>query len=195
MSSDLIIGWALGLASSLLTALLLFWLEGKRSIRNEQRVQRREDIRTTQDWKPGENAASLRGFDLRGANLSGRNLSGANLEDANLEGVSLWGGRFMGANLIRASFRKAQIRGTDFTEANLHSADFTGAVIRGANFSQARLRRTKFGRAKAITDCIWEGAKIDETTDLPSSIRNQIVQLATATTHMQKESDGSDAQS
>lgn len=195
MSSDLVIGWALGLVSSLVTALLLFWLEGKRSIRNEQRVPRREDIRAAQNWKPGENAVSLRGFDLRGANLSGRNLSGANLEDANLEGVSLWGGRFIGSNLIRASFRKAQIRGTDFTGANLHLADFTGAVIREANFSQAKLRRTKLGRAKEIADRIWEGAKIDETTDLPSSIRDQVVQLAPATTHMQKESDGSDAQS
>lgn len=194
MSSDLIIGWALGLASSLLTALLLFWLEGKRSIRNEQRMQRREDIRTAQNWVPGE-TVSLRGFDLRGAHLSGHNLSGADLEHANLESVRLWGGKLIGTNLIHANFRKAIIRGTDFSGADLHSADFTGAQIRRANFSQAKLRRAKFGQVKEITDCIWEGAKIDKTTDLPSSIRDQIVQLATATTHMQKESDGSDAQS
>jgi len=192
MSNDLLVGWALGLVTSLLTALLLFWLEGKREVRSEQRILRRENVRTALNWKSGD-PMSMRGFDLQGVNLSGHNLSGADLEGANLESAGLWGTKLGGSNLRRASFRKADIRGVNFGNAILHAADFTGAVIREANFSHASLRSAKFNQAKEITGCTWEGAKIDETTDLPPSIRELITQGASAVVDVPKESDGTDA--
>lgn len=99
MSSDLLIGWALGIASSLITGLFMYWLEGKRELRISERAQRREDIRTARNWAADGKQTSLRGFDLRGANLSGKDLSGADLEEANLEGAQMWATNLAEANL------------------------------------------------------------------------------------------------
>src|SRR5688572_30127005 len=105
MSGDvtlLVIGWLLGLLSSLATSIVSYWLEGRRSIRDDIRRQRREDIRIARDWMYQEKKASLRGFNLKGANLSGKDLSGADLEQADLEGAQLWGTKFVGTNLREA---------------------------------------------------------------------------------------------
>jgi uncharacterized protein YjbI with pentapeptide repeats len=174
MSSDLILGWALGLASSLLTGLFMFWLEGRREIRQEIRERRVQDIRTARNWKNSEEAPSLRGFDLRGANLSGEDFSGADLEDANLEGARIWQANFSSANLNNASFRQATLVGVIFRQANLHSTNFDKAVIGDSDFTEAMLRRTKLDNTKRVENCIWQSVRVDETTRLSTQLRQEI---------------------
>jgi hypothetical protein len=174
MSNDLILGWFLGVASSLLTSLVMFWLEGKREVRREALKQRQEDTRVARNWAIEGEKTSLRGFDLSGANLSGKDLSYGDLEDADLEGAKMWGTNLSGANLIRANLRKAKLVGVDFSEAKLLLADFSGAIISECNFTGAQLRRTKLKRAKAVDRCIWQSVQIDETTELSETLRQDI---------------------
>ena len=77
MSIDLILGWFLGLVSSIISGVVLFWLQARRDRQNEALRQRREDIRTARNWAKDGKKISLRGFDLVGANLSGKDFSGA----------------------------------------------------------------------------------------------------------------------
>jgi uncharacterized protein YjbI with pentapeptide repeats len=174
MSRDLILGWALGLASSLLVGLFMFWLEGQREIRKEIRERRIQDIRAARNWRNGAEAPSLRGFDLRGANLSGEDFSGADLEDANLEEALLWAVDFSSANLIGASFRRAKLVGAVFREANLHAVNFDGANISDSDFTEARLHKTKLDAAKRVEGCIWRSAQVDDTTRLSAKLRQEI---------------------
>lgn len=58
--SLLLIGWGLGLFSSLVTSILLYWLEGKREIRHEIARQRREDIRHARNWSASGKSVSLK---------------------------------------------------------------------------------------------------------------------------------------
>lgn len=174
MSSDAIIGFILGLFSSLISGIVVFWLQERRDIQKEMLRQRREDIRTARNWAQDGKKASLRGFDLAGANLSGKDLSGADLEDANLEGAQMWETNFSGANLIRARFGKARLVGAKFNSAKLLLADFTGAEIREVDFSQAKMRRTKLGKPKFIENCVWTGVEIDETTELSEDLLKDV---------------------
>jgi len=172
--SLLIIGWALGLLSSLATSILLYWLEGKREIRNEIARQRHEDIRLARNWSASGKSLSLKGFDLSGANLSSIDLSGADLEDANLSYTQLWNTNLTDAKLIRANFRGATIQGAKFIRANMHSALFTDARIKKSDFSEALLRRTNFSKVRILEDCNWANTKIDETTLLTHQQREAI---------------------
>ena len=178
--SLLLLGWILGLASSMLTALLLYWLEGKREIDREQRNQRLQDIRAARNWAYEGKKVSLRGYNLRGANLAGKDLSGADLEDANLEGAQWWETNFSGANLRRTSFRNTRIVGTNFTKAYFHANDFEHADIKDTDFSETHLRRVKLGNAKRVQGCTWKSTKIDETTELTPALRREIEQAQEA---------------
>jgi len=44
MSIDLIIGWVLGLLGSLITGIVMYWLEGRREERRERFKQQGEQI-------------------------------------------------------------------------------------------------------------------------------------------------------
>ena len=178
MSLDLLVGWLLGLVSSLATGVLLFWLEGKREIRLSQRTQRLEDSRIARNWSASGKLESLRGFDLAGANLAGKDLSNADLEDADLSGTRLWATNFTNANLRRTNFSHASVVEANFSNAQMHSANFDKAEIARAKFSGASLRRTKFSRAKKLEQCIWENAQIDSTTELYGEIRDSIERLS-----------------
>lgn len=169
MSNDLlllVLGWLLGLASSLVTVLLAYWLEGKREIRREAANQRRADIRAARNWSASGRVESMKGFDLSGANLSGVNLKGADLEDANFTGAQMWNTNLASTKLIRANFTSAVIRGANFRGANLHLASFDGALVKEANFSEAQLRRTKLSKVKLLEDCVWTSTNIDDTTEI-----------------------------
>ena len=95
----LVLGWLLGLVSSITAGLVMFWLEGKREIRTEKLKQRREDTRLARNWAKAGKKESLQGFDLAGANLSGKDLSGADLEDTDFEGARMWAANLSGADL------------------------------------------------------------------------------------------------
>lgn len=170
----LVLGWLLGLVSSITAGLVMFWLEGKREIRTERLKQRREDTRRARNWAKAGKKESLRGFDLAGANLSGKDLSGADLEDTDFEGARMWATNLSGANLIGASFRRAVMKGVLFNKANLHSADFTGAVVIESDFTGANLRRTRFRLVKRLERCIWRSARVDETTEMNMELRLEI---------------------
>ena len=174
MSSDAIIGFLFGLLSSLLSGIVLFWLQGRRDSHREAITQRREDTRVARNWTQDGKKASLRGFDLTGANLSGKDLSGADLEDCNLEGAQMWETDFTGANLIRANFENAELIEAKLCNSKLHLANFDNAVLRGVDFSGAKLRRTRLLNARVIQDCIWTNARVDETTEIDLALRQVI---------------------
>lgn len=178
MSQDFILvvfGWILGLLSAMVISLLQFWLEGKRTLRDEERHQRRENIRMALNYDP-EHKTSMRGFDLRRANLAGKKLMGADLEDANLDDADLYETNLTGANLIRASMRHANIRKTNFQDAKMLAVNFDGANIERVNFSGTWLRMAKLTNAQKTVACNWDGVKIDETTELPPALVQEIQQ-------------------
>ena len=174
MSSDAIIGFIFGLMSSLVSGIVLFWLQGRRDVQNEMLRQRRDDIRVARNWENDEKKISLRGFDLAGANLSGKDLSGADLEDANLEGAQIWETDLSGANLIGARFRKAKLFGAKLNGAELSFSDFTGAYLRNTDFSGAKLSGAKFLKLKELTNCIWKDVEFDETPEWSTEVMNEI---------------------
>jgi uncharacterized protein YjbI with pentapeptide repeats len=170
----LILGWVLGLASSLLTGLIMFWLEGRREDRSLRFHQRLEDIRIASSWASEGKKISLRGFNLSGANLSGKDLSGADLEDANLERATLWATNLSGANLRNVNLCNAAMKKTNFENANLRFADFTGATVIEGNFTGAYMHQAKLAKAKKLENCIWEAANFDDTTELTPQLRQEI---------------------
>ena len=177
MSGDIwliILGWGLGVIGSLGAGLFLFWLEGRRALRLISMEQRREDINVARNWTINGKKESLRGFDLSGANLSGKDLSNADLEDAIFEGARMWETNLKGANLIRAKFHGAMIIGASLNQSNLHLAEFDNAIVRDVDFSQSKLRRTKLASCKELSNCTWTSAQIDETTELPPELLEQI---------------------
>ena len=174
VNTDAIIGFVFGLLSSLVSGIVLFWLQGRRDIQREILRQRREDTRVARNWAKDGKKISLRGFDLAGANLSGKDFSNADLEDANFEGARMWATNFSGANLIHANFRDAEMVGAKLNSAQLHSADFTGAKLREVDFTHAKMRRAKFRRVKRVENCIWTGVEIDETTELNVELLGEI---------------------
>lgn len=170
----LILGWLLGLVSSLVTGLIMFWLDGKRENRKIRLQQKVEDIRTASSWASEGKKVSLRGFDLSGANLSGKDLSDADLEDANLEGVRLWATNLSGANLRKVNFRQTIMKRPNFENANLRRADFTGAIVIGGDFTKAYLGETKLAKAKKLENCVWKEVTVDEGTELSPQLRQEI---------------------
>ncbi len=193
MSNDLILGWTLGLLSSLLTSLVMFWIEGMRDKRKETQRRRIEDSRIANNYGVDGKKPSMRGFDLSGAKLSGKNFSEADLEDSNLEGAKLWGTNLTGANLRQVNFRKAKLKGVEFINATLKSANFTGAELTEVDFTNADLRKAKLRHAKAITECIWKGAIIDESTDIGENLLREIRQKNEASenkSHRRKQKTG-----
>jgi uncharacterized protein YjbI with pentapeptide repeats len=174
MNSDLILGWVLGVASSIISGIVLFWLQSRRDIQNEVLRQRREDIRIARNWAVDGKKTSLRGFDLRGANLSGKDFASADLEDANLDEARMWNTRLNGANLIHASFRNANLVGVDFSDAKLESVDFAGTTLREVNFTNTKLSRAKLHKPKKAENCIWRGASINDRTELTEQLRIEI---------------------
>ena len=174
MNTDVILGWFLGVASSILSGIVLFWLQAHRDAHLEQLRQRREDVRMVRNWAHSEKKASLRGFDVAGANLSGYNLSSADLEDTNFEKAFLHDTKLHHANLRGANFQKAKLVRAVLKEANLRGADFTGATLRGVDFTEAILQKVKFQGVKIEAPCVWTSVVIDESTDLDDTLRAEI---------------------
>ena len=170
----ILLGWLLGLVSSLVTGFIMFWLEGKRENRKLRLQQKIEDIRTASSWAIEGKKASLRGFDLSGANLSGKDLSGADLEDANLEDARLWATNLSVANLKKVNFRQAIMKRPNFENANLRRVDFTGAIVIRGNFTGAYLGETKLTKAKRLEDCVWKSVEIDDGTEITPELRQEI---------------------
>jgi uncharacterized protein YjbI with pentapeptide repeats len=173
MNSDLILGWFLGLAGSLISGVALSWLQGRRDIKNEVLRQRREDTRTARNWANDGRKASLRGFDLRGENLSGKDLAGADLESANLEGASLWATNLSGANLRKTNLRNTKLKGAELKGAMLLLADFTGASIIDTDFTGAILKRANL-QVKTAENCVWKDVQIDDGTEMSPELMQEI---------------------
>lgn len=172
MNTDVILGWVLGVAGSIISGIVLFWLQGRRDAHLERLRQRREDVRIARNWAQDGKKASLRSFDLAGENLSGKDLASADLEEANLEKARLYNTVLHHANLIHANFRGAKLVGVNFREANLLGADFTGAILRRVDFTEARLQKAKLRQAKIEEPCNWTAAVIDDSTEIGTELRN-----------------------
>lgn len=178
MSPDLFIGWLLGLLGSLLTGVIMYWLEGRREERRERLKQHGEQVRTALSWASDGKRTSLRGFYLKGANLSGKDLSEADLESANLDEIIGWALDLRRANLRAASFRKAKIKHADFRGAVFHRADFAGAILVDVDFTGADVRDTDLTTAHTLEACVWDGLRRNERTRLPQHVRDSVERQA-----------------
>lgn len=137
--------------SGLVVAVGIFWLDGRRAIRE----RRLSDFRIASNW--GNKAkVSLRELDLTRANLSGHDFTGADLERTVFENATIWGTDFTEANLRDTNFQKSNIAGVKFMNAKLHRVDFSKSIISWRHpklkyrpdLSGAELRKAQFRRAK-----------------------------------------------
>jgi len=174
MSNDAIIGFIMGVLSSLISGIVLSWLQNKRDIQKQILRQRHEDIRIARNWADDGKKISLRGFDLAGANLSGKDLSGADLMDANLEGAKLWATNLSGANLSSVRFCNAILIDVKLNDASLVVADFTGAHLQDTDFSNAYLLGAVFKKLKRMDNCVWQNVKADQIAVLSPDILKEI---------------------
>jgi uncharacterized protein YjbI with pentapeptide repeats len=171
----LIIGWLLGLISSLLTGLVLFWLEGVRIKRNKLIQERTDNVRSAINWSLSDKKVSFRGMDFVGQNLSGVDLSEADFTDANFSRALLSGTIFKGAKLNRTNFHMANLNEADFRFANLEEARFSKAQIYNVNFDCAVLKKTSFHKVKDVDkNYSFLLSKFDETTKLPPKMLKEL---------------------
>lgn len=170
-----ILGWLLGLISSLLTGLVLFWLEGVRIKRNNLIQERANNVRSAINWSLSDKKVSFRGMDFMGKNLSGVDLSEADFTDANFSHAVLSGTIFKGAKLHRTNLFMANLNEADFRFANLEEASFSKAKIYNANFDCAVLKKTSFYKVKDVDkNYSFLLSKFDETTKLPPKMLKEL---------------------
>lgn len=172
----LIIGGVISLVATVVTSLMMFWMEGRRTERIEQLRLRHEDTRTARNWAKDGKRQSLRGFDLTGANLSGKDLEGADLEDAQLEKARLWETKLRGANLIKSNFRKAELNEVDLTDTRMIGATLSGARLTRVNFSRANLSKARLLGVKGAETCVWSEVRISSDTQMSEGLQQIIEQ-------------------
>ncbi len=102
----------------------------------------------------------------RAAELSKKNLNRADLTRQNLIGANL-----VRANLRGANLRDANLSGTNLSSALLNGADFSKADTKGTDF-----RNTNLCRVRNLTMAQIRAARVDETTKLPRSLKEQMPQ-------------------
>lgn len=94
------------------------------------------------NWRPNEQAISLRQGEFAGANWDGIQLQGSMLMRTNLNSA-----RLRQANFHRAWLREAKLSGADLTQAKLTKVKATFADFRGAILTRADLVRADFNSA------------------------------------------------
>jgi hypothetical protein len=156
--SLLIVGWFIGLMSSLFTSFLIYWFQKK----HMQAEKRQSDIRIALNWEKSQDKVNMRGFDLSGANLSGKDFTNADLEDANFSGASLLKTTFLNSNLRQANFKNATIVRANFTYAHLSRSNFKGSIIEKSDFSFATVQKTNFLKIKKYAQCRWDHLVYEE---------------------------------
>lgn len=104
----------------------------------------------------------LMGFHAAGGELQGLRADAALLRNADFQRADLRDADFRNANLSGARLGQADLRNANFCNADLEGADFAGADLRGADFRGASL----FG-ASFLNEETGEGARIDQTVELP----------------------------
>lgn len=132
--------------------------------------------------------AKLQRADLHGVSFASADLSEARLDGANLEGASFSSATLRAAHLpatrargivataanlteVRATeadftdsnFKSANCEGADLSKATLDKTDLTGVRLAGADLRGASLRGAQ------LTNTVWQGARIDSSTDFVGS--------------------------
>ncbi len=163
-----------------------FWNKWRAENRNEQIDLRGACLKEAKLPNINFSNASLQNIDLGEANLDGADFSGAILEGANLKEASLAQVRFKGANMKGINLKEVTLDNADLSgavlmyanikEISLSKSDLRGADLRYANIKEATLVEVDFRKADlrgadlheaTIRDCNFEGAIIDNTTQLP----------------------------
>lgn len=156
---------------SIITALVLFWKEGKRRSHYEAwqvidsaqdetsyaRIRALEDLAS--DW------VSLRGLDAKNADLRGIDLEEANLQEANLESAIL-----TKANLQEANLQEVNLKNSNLQEANLIGANLISALLQEAQLDNANLREANLVGAK-LSGAILEGADLREANLMEADLK------------------------
>jgi hypothetical protein len=169
------------LAGAAVTYVILQWMIGQRSIKEELIAQMGSDVRDVavpaadelrrRGWLTDGSLrwsqlgdANLEGADLWLANLEGAslrfaNLQGARLSRANLEGADLWR-----AQLQRGNMESANLAWTDMRHSNLQGVDLWLANLEGASLDRADLKEARLGRVHLqeadMEDADLEGANL-----------------------------------
>ena len=95
---------------------------------------------------------------FRDSNADTLDLRGSHVKGVTWKKVSLRDLLASGARFTRTQFLDCDLRSASFWGANLQETDFSGSDLRGANLKSTFLLFTRF-----------EGAKFDDTTQLPFS--------------------------
>lgn len=122
--------------------------------------------------------ANLASAYLWAAHLQGSNLSGANLRSAELVDADLSRAELILVNLSHAtawgvSLRDAHLRKSDLSFLHGERMDFTGAYFAELN----DLRGAFLQRTKGLTIAMIEDAYVDNSTKLPTDLRQQVDRL------------------
>jgi uncharacterized protein YjbI with pentapeptide repeats len=126
-------------------------------------------------------------------NFADATLMDAGFDHVGMGGVSfknacLAGARFYDTNLSRALFENAKLGNTTqcdfggkkahFYKAILIEADFSGVDIAEVNFKEANLSKAVFSKAINVDRALFDGACVDDETQLLPSISNKLKRCA-----------------
>ena len=138
----LVIGWGLGIFSTLLST----WLQARQEQRKAQTERENEirkrlvgDLIQTSEVMTYINAARKRGEQ---PDLSRAQLASVDLRYQNLQGVKLYRANFDGADLNGANLQEADLSKASFKDTKLY-----GAKLQKANLIRARLREARMKQA------------------------------------------------
>lgn len=118
--------------------------------------------------------ANLRRAQLNEANLTGANLTEGALERADLFRANLTDANLTGANLFLGKLKGAKLGRARLSGANLWGAELWGAKLEGAILEGADLGGAKLTHARGLTREQIETALVDENTQLPEGLLDQL---------------------
>ena len=93
---------------------------------------------------------------------------------------------FTGAILPKAIFTRAQLIGAIMKDANLKSADFSNSIVVGCDFTGADLTDSNWKKVKRVENCIWKDVKVDNPSNFPTELWDEIQTQNVKSTRKQK---------
>jgi uncharacterized protein YjbI with pentapeptide repeats len=128
--------------------------------------------------------------DFADAMLKDAGFDNVRMGGASLKGACLAGARFYNTDLSRALFQNANLGNTancdfkgrkaHFYKAKLIDADFSGVDVAEVDFEKANLAKARFLKAINVDKAIFEGACVDEKTELPPLLSNRLERCTSA---------------
>lgn len=71
-------------------------------------------------------------------------------------------------------------------DANLKSADFSNSTVVGCDFTGADLTDSNWKKVKRVENCIWKDVKVDNPSNFPTKLWDEIQRQNVKPTRKQK---------